>query len=81
MCIWAMSGTFGAPSPPPPPPPHTLSPLVQGSTWMVRRRNYYTHDPHPPTLAAQVSPADVPYLRPAARCAVWSDKLQVGGFQ
>ncbi|PRW56188.1 raffinose synthase [Chlorella sorokiniana] len=47
-----------------------------GSTWAVRRRSYHTHDTRPPTLAAEVRPADVPYLRPAARYAMWSDKLQ-----
>ena len=58
----------------PPPPASSL----QGSSWAVRRRSYHTHDPHPHTLTAQVRPSDVPYLRPAARYAVWSDKLQVG---
>ncbi|KAL4457908.1 hypothetical protein ABPG75_012773 [Micractinium tetrahymenae] len=48
---------------------------VQGSTWAVRRRNYHTHDQHPPTLAAEVHPRDVPYLPAAERYAVWSDKL------
>ncbi len=43
----------------------------------MRRRNYHTHDAHPPTLAAEVRSADVPYLRPAARYAMWSDKQQV----
>lgn len=52
-------------------------PNLQGSTWAVRRRNYHTHDPHPPSLAARVTPADVPYLRPARCYALWSDKQQV----
>lgn len=44
----------------------------------MRRRTYYTHDPHPPTLIAEVRPADVPYLATARAYAVWSDTLQVG---
>lgn len=55
-----------------------LARRTQGSTWAVRRRTYFTHDPHPPSLATEVAPGDVPYLRPAARYALWSDKQQVG---
>lgn len=43
----------------------------------MRRRNYHTHDARPATLTVEVRPGDVPYLRPAARYALWSDKLQV----
>ncbi len=44
----------------------------------MRRRNYHTHDSHPPTLAAEVHPRDVPYLPEAEKYVVWSDKLTVG---
>jgi hypothetical protein len=70
----AQLGSLAAASTPLAPPP-----LLQGSTWAVRRRNYHTHDRHPPRLAAEVRPGDVPYLRPAARYAVWSDRLQASG--
>jgi hypothetical protein len=53
------------------------TPHPQGSTWAVRRRNYFIHDPNPPTLTATVAPRDIPHLRPAQRYAVWSDQLQV----
>ena len=61
-------------------PPLPPAPAPQGSTWAVRRRCYWTHDARPPTLSAEVRPADVPYLRPAARYAAWSDKQQARGF-
>ena len=71
-CLHAASRLYAIQSHVNAPHPHP-----QGSTWSVRRRNYYTHDQRPPTLAAEVRPGDVPYLRPAASYAVWSDELQV----
>jgi raffinose synthase len=49
---------------------------VQGSSWVVKRRNYFVHDPHPPALRVSVKPDDVHGLLLSDRYVLYSDALR-----
>lgn len=50
---------------------------VQGSSWSIKHRNYFTHDSNPPALKVIVKPGDVPGLQSKmGKYALYSDQLQ-----